>query len=68
MKHSIAILSSLIALSTAAVSTVVAAAPAQDLPKRPEQLAFRPLTFNAPKASDYRHVLSNGVVVFLAPS
>jgi len=68
MKHSIAILSTLVTLSAAAVSTAVAAAPAQDLPKRPEQLAYRPLTFNAPKASDYRHVLSNGVVVFLAPS
>ena len=63
MKHSIAILSSIVALSAVAVS-----APAQDLPARPEQLAFKPLTFNAPKASDYRHVLANGVVVFLAPS
>jgi zinc protease len=63
MKLSHCILSSLVA-----ASALVATAAAQDLPARPEQLAFRPLTFNAPKASDYRHVLSNGVVVYLAPS
>ncbi|MFM2163942.1 MAG: hypothetical protein RL325_379 [Planctomycetota bacterium] len=45
-----------------------AQAKAKDLPKRPEQIAYRPLVFNPPKASDYRHVLSNGIVVYLAPS
>jgi zinc protease len=51
-----------------AIALTAAPAAAQDLPKRPESLAFRPLVFNPPNASDYRHVLSNGVVVFLAPS
>lgn len=41
---------------------------AQDIPARPETIVFQPLVFNAPKASDFRHVLSNGVVVFLAPT
>jgi predicted Zn-dependent peptidase len=63
MKLSNCILSSLVAATVA-----LAPAAAEDLPGRPEQLSFRPLTFNAPKASDHRHVLSNGVVVFLAPS
>ena len=60
----------LLATACAALTLSLAAAPAaaQQLPKRPEQIAFKPLVFNAPKAADYRHVLSNGVVVYLAPS
>jgi len=60
----------LLATACAAITLSLAAAPAaaQQLPKRPEQIAFKPLVFNAPKAADYRHVLSNGVVVYLAPS
>jgi zinc protease len=60
----------LLATACAALTLSLAAAPAaaQQLPKRPEQIAFKPLVFNAPKATDYRHVLSNGVVVYLAPS
>lgn len=65
MKHTTTILSSL-----AVAAAFVAASPllAQELPARPENLAFRPLVYNPPKASDYRHELPNGVVVFLAPS
>ncbi|MFZ9914701.1 MAG: M16 family metallopeptidase, partial [Phycisphaerales bacterium] len=51
-----------------ALGACTAVAGAQDLPKRPEQITYKPLSFAAPKASDYRHVLSNGTVVFLAPS
>jgi predicted Zn-dependent peptidase len=60
----------LVAAACAALTLTLAAAPAnaQQLPKRPEEIAFKPLVFNAPKATDYRHVLSNGVVVYLAPS
>ena len=60
----------LLATACAAITLSLAAAPAaaQQLPKRPEQIAFKPLVFTAPKAADYRHVLSNGVVVYLAPS
>ncbi|MFM7051388.1 MAG: M16 family metallopeptidase [Planctomycetota bacterium] len=58
-------LTTILSLALCAGATVAAA---QDLPKRPEQIAFKPLVFNPPKASDHRHVLSNGTVVFLAPS
>lgn len=58
--------------ATVSVALVSATADAQTKPsgiaKRPENLTYRPLVFNPPKASDYRHVLSNGVVVYLAPS
>ncbi|MFM7259108.1 MAG: insulinase family protein, partial [bacterium] len=55
-------------LATALVALVALPAVADEIPKRPENITFRPLVFNAPKATEYRHVLSNGVVVFLAPS
>ncbi|MFZ4751580.1 MAG: M16 family metallopeptidase [Phycisphaerales bacterium] len=65
MKTTITIL----ALAAAVAATAPAAAQkASQLPKRPEEIKFKPLAFNAPKASDYRHVLSNGIVVYLAPS
>jgi zinc protease len=38
------------------------------VPPRPEQITFAPLQFEAPRTEDFRHVLSNGVVVYLAPS
>ena len=38
------------------------------IPPRPEQITFAPLKFEPPSAEQYRHVLSDGVVVFLAPS
>lgn len=41
---------------------------AGDIPKRPEDLTFAPLQFDPPDAKTYRHVLSNGVVVYMAPS
>jgi zinc protease len=41
-----------------------APAPAAKGP-RPEQFAFKPLTFTAPKVADYRTVLSNGLVVYI---
>jgi predicted Zn-dependent peptidase len=55
-------------IAASLVATAAVPASANDLPKRPEDIAFKPLVFNAPKAAEYRHVLSNGVVVFLAPS
>jgi zinc protease len=39
-----------------------------DIPPRPEEIIFAPLDFEPPPASQYRRTLSNGVVVFLAPS
>ncbi|MCZ6834404.1 MAG: pitrilysin family protein [Planctomycetota bacterium] len=41
---------------------------AQDIPDRPEQLEFATLDFQPPETSAFRHVLSNGVPVYLAPS
>lgn len=41
---------------------------AEELPARPEKIAFAPLKFEPPKASEFRHTLSNGVPVYLAPS
>ena len=38
------------------------------IPARPEQLEFAPLEFELPERDAYRHVLSNGTVVYLAPS
>ena len=35
------------------------------IPSHPSELAFRPLEFAPPKSADHRHVLSNGVVVFV---
>ncbi len=52
----------------AQLASVSSLALAQDIPARPEQLTFKPLSFTPPTAADYRHVLSNGIVVFLAPS
>jgi zinc protease len=53
-------------LACSALSPV--AAVADDLPKRPEEIRFSALTFEAPKAAQFRHTLKNGVVVYLAPS
>lgn len=39
-----------------------------ELPKRPESINFKPLEFQPPKSADYRHVLSNGVAVYMIPS
>ncbi len=38
------------------------------IPGRPEQLTYPPLTFEAPRAADYRRTLSDGTVVFMAPN
>ncbi len=45
-------------------STATAAA----LPDRPEKIAFQPLAYEPPAAADFRHVLPDGTVVYLAPS
>ena len=39
-----------------------------DIPDRPEAIDFPELKFAPPKAADFRHELSNGVPVYLAPS
>ncbi|MFO0961795.1 MAG: pitrilysin family protein [Phycisphaerales bacterium] len=58
-----------IVLTAAAAATLLSGvATAQDLPKRPEEITFKPLDFNPPKAKDYRRTLSDGTVVYMAPS
>ena len=39
---------------------------AQAIPKRPEQIAFRPLAFPAPRAEAFRAKLKNGIHVYIA--
>jgi predicted Zn-dependent peptidase len=43
-----------------------ASARAQAIPDRPEKLVFPPLAFQPPVAKDYRVVLKNGMVVYIA--
>ncbi len=52
----------------AAAVQLVGPAPsrAEGIPNRPEGLQFRDLKFDVPKAEQYRHKLSNGVVVYVA--
>jgi zinc protease len=62
--------STIAAALAATVAWAALAAPlaADDLPARPEEIAFAALRFEPPKASEFRHTLSNGVPVYLAPS
>lgn len=62
MRHSLLILS----VVAGALSDSTPAFSA-DIPKRPEEITFAPLKFEPPDAAQYRHTLSNGVVVYLAP-
>jgi zinc protease len=39
-----------------------------DIPPHPDQIQFDPLKFEPPSAEQFRHTLSSGVVVYLAPS
>jgi zinc protease len=53
-----------------ALALVLVLAPAyaraQAIPDHPDQLTFKPLTFEPPRARDHRVVLKNGMVVFIA--
>lgn len=58
-------------LCSLAIATQVLAqsgAASASIPPRPESLTFAQLRFEPPTASEYRHTLPCGVVVFLAPS
>ena len=44
---------------------LAAAAAAQPIPVHPSELTFEMLDFTPPASADHRHVLSNGVVVFV---
>ncbi|MSR17637.1 MAG: insulinase family protein [Phycisphaerales bacterium] len=60
--------SALLMASLALVAVLPAAARADDVVKRPEQLTFPPLVFFAPEAKEFRSTLSDGTPVYLAPS
>jgi zinc protease len=49
-----------------ALALATAASFAQTIPPRPEDLHFPPLSYEPPNARDYRVVLKNGMVVFIA--
>ncbi len=51
--------------SVAMVASSVAVA---EVPERPENIDFKPLNFEPPLADEYRHTLSTGVPVYVAPS
>jgi zinc protease len=38
----------------------------QAIPKHPDELRFKPIAFTPPVAKDYRVVLKNGMVVYIA--
>ncbi len=55
--------------SAPAGGTVTATATAATgIPARPEQIVFAPLAFEPPDASTFRRTLTDGTVVYLAPS
>jgi zinc protease len=56
----------LVATLVVAVGPLPAAAQQSAIPASPELLHFEPISFEPPRAADYRVVLANGMVVFLA--
>jgi zinc protease len=56
------------ALSAATLALLLAASPvgSEEIPAHPDQLTFAPIAFEPPVAKDYRVVLKNGMVVFIA--
>ncbi len=63
-----------LAMTRHAVVTLVlvllgSSAPAQvpqEIPAHPDELTFEPIVFEPPSAAEHRHVLKNGMVVFIA--
>jgi len=55
---------------TAAISAgfVSSGAAIADIPPHPDKITFEALKFDPPVAKEFRHTLSNGVVVYMAPS
>jgi predicted Zn-dependent peptidase len=57
-------LSALLALVLLTLSPLGILAQAQQIPAHPRELKYTTLTYTPPKRDQYRHVLSNGVVVY----
>ena len=53
-------------LAAALAAGLVLPAAAQTIPDHPEKLSFKPIDFTPPVAKDYRVVLKNGMVVYIA--
>ncbi|MBI4882049.1 MAG: insulinase family protein, partial [Planctomycetes bacterium] len=51
-----------------ALAAGAAVSQTEDIPKRPEQLAFAELAFEPPRAEEYRREIAGGIPVYLAPS
>jgi zinc protease len=49
----------------ACVAAAASLASAQALPPHPDQLTFQPITYEPPRAADYRTTLKNGMVVYI---
>ena len=59
------------AVVASALTLAIGASPApgqvrQEIPSHPKQLTFEPIVFEPPSPHDHRHVLKNGMVVFIA--
>ncbi len=54
------------ALVALVLAAAAATAPGQEIPAHPDELTFEPIAFEPPSPGDYRHVLGNGMVVFIA--
>ena len=55
-------------IATLIGTTAGGGAAGPDIPPHPDEIVFSPLAFEPPKAADFRHILSNGVPVYLAPT
>ena len=49
-----------------ALAVGATSAPAQEIPAHPDELTFEPIAFEPPSAAEHRHVLKNGMLVFIA--
>ena len=54
--------------TSALVLPLLALGDGAGVPKRPEQIQFGALKFDAPDPAQFRHTLKDGTVVYLAPS
>jgi zinc protease len=66
LKPNLKPLSALLALVLLTLSPTAVLAQTQQIPAHPRELKYTTLTYTPPKRDQYRHVLSNGLVVYLA--
>lgn len=55
-------------ITTAALAALAASTLAADLPRHPNDITYEELVFEPPAPSEFRHELSSGVPVYMAPS